>query len=158
MENHDEFKQIKYKTCDFFHGKGHTGNCPCNPNTVLRLKRRFNRVNTSAAEQVFSWFKNYARILNEARPVRHRFKVLLFCRLHNKKVERGDTSHLNQYTKKRQHTSKPYSCNKASKKTSNTLKTMKTMKTTKAMKAMKAMKFTTSMRASRARKAMKAMK
>ena len=36
-----------------------------------------------APEQVFSWFRNYARLLNEARPLRHSFKVLYFvnCQL-----------------------------------------------------------------------------
>ena len=40
----------------------------------------FQGYSSSAAEQVFSWFRSYARTLNETTLLRHAFKVLYFCK------------------------------------------------------------------------------
>ena len=53
------------------------------PYRIRRLKLRLKGVNTQAAEQTFSWFKGYSRILNEMSPLRHKSMVLYFCKLHN---------------------------------------------------------------------------
>ena len=53
---------------------------------------------TSISEQVFSWFRHYARTLNEMRPDRHKLFVLHLCKMHNKLIESGDTSHLNEFS------------------------------------------------------------
>ena len=58
------------------------------------------KVNGTAAEQVFAWFRGYARTLNEMRPVRHKFVVLYYSTCHNNMIDDGDTSHLNQYSAK----------------------------------------------------------
>ena len=90
IDKEPKLKQLKYCAVDHFHAKkGHGKTCPCNPYYVKRLKKRFSKTNTSAAEQVFSWFRNYARVLNEARPSRHRFKVLYYCRKHNELIDKG---------------------------------------------------------------------
>ena len=68
------------------HAKRHSDTCPCNPCHIRRLKLRLKGVNTQAAEQTFSWFKGYSRILNEMSPLRHKFMVLYFCNLHNKYI------------------------------------------------------------------------
>ena len=92
------FNQVKYWSVDLFHAHGHIKDCPC-PLYRRRLKSRFGSVNTSACEQVFSWFRGYARVLNEATPSRHAFKVLYFCKLHNQAVDAKDTSYLNPYSR-----------------------------------------------------------
>ena len=63
-----------------------------------KLKRRLKGVNTSAAEQLFSWFRGYERSLNEMRPGRHRVAVLFFVRKHNALIDAGDTGHLLRHT------------------------------------------------------------
>ena len=85
----DEFRQVKYFAVDKFHALRHRNDCPCNPLKVLRLKRRLRESNTSVCEQTFAWFRNYARTLNEMRPCRHAFLVLLFVRMHNEMVKTG---------------------------------------------------------------------
>ncbi|CAJ1336683.1 unnamed protein product [Effrenium voratum] len=105
----EKFHQIKYWCGDYFHARGHRKSCPCNPHFVTKLHRRFKDVNTSAAEQVFSWFRNYSRILNESRPSRHAFKALLFAKRHNQAVK----DYLNQFSHgKRKHAPTPYACSK----------------------------------------------
>ncbi|CAK0848816.1 unnamed protein product [Prorocentrum cordatum] len=79
-------KPIKYWTVDWMHAKRHSDTCPCNPYHILRLKLRLKGVNTQAAEQTFSWFKGYSRILNEMSPLRHQFMVLYFCKLLNQYI------------------------------------------------------------------------
>ena len=97
LESRPLLKQIRYYPIDEFHAQKHTDGCPCSPLHIRRLKRRIKGVNTSVAEQVFSWFRGYARVLNEMRSLRHRFLVLYLCRRHNDLVDAGETSHLNQY-------------------------------------------------------------
>ena len=94
----EKFHQIKYWCVDYFHARGHRKSCPCNPHFVTKLHRRFKDVNTSAAEQVFSWFRNYSRILNESRPSRHEFKALLFAKWHDQAVKDKKTGYLNQFS------------------------------------------------------------
>ena len=67
----------------------------CNPDIHRRLKMRLKGMNTSVAEQVFSWFPGYAQVLNELRPERHNFLVLYYCRRHDMLVEQGRTEHVN---------------------------------------------------------------
>lgn len=76
-------KQLKYFAVDKWHGSHHTSACPCRPQSVRRLGRRVKGVNTAICEQTFSWFRTYARVLNEMRPLRNRFLVLYFCKEHN---------------------------------------------------------------------------
>ena len=103
-----KLKQIKCWAVDGFHAQGHTKTFKCSLRFQRRLAKRFRNTNTSAAEQVFSWFRNYSRILNEAGPLRHSFKVLLFCKKHNEAVENKATG----YLRNRKMISKPRSCNK----------------------------------------------
>ena len=88
--------------------------CPCNPLYRKRLAKRFKGVNSSAAEQVFSWFRNYARLLNECSPMRHSFKVLYFVKLHNLAVERKQSNYLNRHVRNGSKAKRPYSCSKTS--------------------------------------------
>lgn len=92
---HKELSGVKYFCVDMWHGAKHSDACKCNPHVHLRLKRRLRGVNSSVSEQVFSWFRNYARILNDMRPVVHKFLVLVFCKLHNELIAKGDKDHLN---------------------------------------------------------------
>ncbi|CAE7211717.1 ANKRD52 [Symbiodinium sp. KB8] len=97
-----KFRQIKHWSVDFFHAHGHNASCPCNPHHIPRLARHFKGINTSAAEQVFAWFRNYARVLNEATAMRHSFKVLYFCKVHNTAMQKDGSSYLSQYPHKGQ--------------------------------------------------------
>ena len=128
-------EQLKYFSLDRFHSYGHTRKCPCNPRSKTRLKKRIAGLNTSVAEQTFSWFRGYSRVLNDMRRARHRFAVLLFCKWHNNMVLQGNTHHLNKYkVQKAKNASKPYACNKKTGKGGKKLKTMKVRKNMKAMK------------------------
>ena len=102
--------QIKYWSLDKFHAHRHKKTCVYNPLYVKRLSRRFAKTNTSACEQVFSWFRNYARILNEARAIRHTFKVLYFSKLRNQAVAENKASYLNKFKKAVSKVSKAYAC------------------------------------------------
>lgn len=104
--------QIKYYIVDKFHALHHVSTCPCNPHKIVRLKRRLSGVNSSACEQLFSWFRGYARVFNEMRRLRHCFLVMYFARRHNTLVDNGDLGHLQKHgarvAKKRRST--PYPC------------------------------------------------
>ena len=63
-----------------------------------RLNRRLKGINTSIAEQTWSWFRDYARTLDDMREERHCFIVLHFMKKHNEIISAGDTSRLNQYS------------------------------------------------------------
>ena len=138
-------KQIKFWAVDHFHALEHKKTCKYNPLHVTRLGKRFKGVNLSAAEQVFSWFRNYARLLNEARPERHAFKVLYFVKQHNQNLQ-DKATYLNKYQASFKKGSKKYACN------SKVIKNMKAAKTMKHMKSIKAMK------SAKGTKAMKSMK
>ena len=108
-------KQIKYWAIDHFHALRHKKSSAYNPLHVKRLGRRFKRIKLSAAEQVSSGFRNYARLLNEARPLRHSFKVLYFVKLHNLALRSKRATYLNQYQGLSKKTSKSFACIKACK-------------------------------------------
>ena len=105
-----KFKQIKYWSVDFFHAHGQNASCPCNPHHIPRLARRFKGISTSAAEQVFAWFRNCARVLNETTAMRHSFKGLYFCKLHNTAMQKDGSSYLSEYPHKGKRRSVSYSC------------------------------------------------
>ena len=106
--------QIKHIAVDKWHQHNHNNRCKNSPKNVPSLKRRFARVNTSIAEQTFSWFRGYARLFNSMRKARHHFVVLLFARKHNALVDSKSTSHLNAFVTgaKRKRGSSSYDCNK----------------------------------------------
>ena len=126
---------------DRFHAKGHRRACPCHP-MKPRLKKRLGTLNTSVAEQIFSWFRTYAVVLNEMRELRHRFAVLWFCQMHNDLLQDGNTAHLNKYKaeKAAKRKSKPYTCRKDHNKSISKRKKSQSMKSQKSMKSMKRMK------------------
>ena len=108
-----KLSKIRTYTTDKFHGSRHKPDCEANPYAHSRLMHRIRNLNTSIAEQTFSWFRGYARSLNELKPMRHQFVVLLYARMHNDLISKGDTTHLNPYShcnlsKKRP---TPYECN-----------------------------------------------
>ena len=106
----DDFKHIKYWVVDTFHAQKHKKACPCNPLHVKRLGKRVKGVNMSAAEHVFSWFRSYAKLLNEDRAVRHTFKVLYFVKEHNAAVQAKKAIYLNKFQSMSKKTSKSYAC------------------------------------------------
>jgi hypothetical protein len=78
MERSGVAKQIKFTPIDKWHGaKSHSRSCKHHPLYVARLKKRCVGINTSVSEQVFSWFRHYARVFNNMRTERHIFLVLL---------------------------------------------------------------------------------
>ncbi|CAE8688578.1 unnamed protein product, partial [Polarella glacialis] len=87
-------RQVKFKSVDKWHGWCHSDGCKCSPWNHERLWRRLGDVNSSVAEQVFSWFRNYTTTLNTMSPVTHRFYVLYYAKLHNVLMLNGDTDHL----------------------------------------------------------------
>ena len=104
-KKHQALKGIKTYAIDKFHAnedpkKGHCINCPCNPYSHKKIMKRIKNVNTSAAEQVFSWFRGYAGLLNHTTRSRHYFYVLRYCRIHNGMMDQDDKSHLPQIIKK----------------------------------------------------------
>ena len=107
-----DLKQIKYWAIDHFHALRHKQTCAYNPLYVKRLGKRFKGINLPAAEQVFSWFRNYARILNEARPLRHSFKGLYFVKQHNMAIRFKKATYLNKHQRLPKKTSKSYACSK----------------------------------------------
>ena len=83
VENTAGLKQLKYLPIDKMPAKGHKRSCVHNPKSSLRFRRRIAKVNPQAAEQTFSWFWGYARMLNEMRPSRREFLVMDFAKRHN---------------------------------------------------------------------------
>ena len=69
---------------------------------------------TSISEGTFSWFRHYARTVNEMSWNTHRFLVHLYVLLHNEMILKGKTGHLNKYSKPpvEKKPSVPYPCNK----------------------------------------------
>ena len=76
----------------------HKKGCSANPFTHRRLMERVKNMNTSVAEQTFSWFRGYVRSMNELRPIRQQFLVLLYAKMHNELMSKGEKSHLNPYS------------------------------------------------------------
>ena len=88
--------------------------CQCSPLSVPRLRKRAADVNTSVAEQVFAWFRGYAKTFNEMRPLRHHFLVLYYTRLHNLQIDLNQATYLNPMAPARQQRKaiKKYECTK----------------------------------------------
>ena len=84
-----EFKQVKYWSVDRFHAKAHSSSCPCSPVHIRRLDLRLRSVNSSIAEQTFSWFRGYASSFNTKAHDTHIFYVLLHVKVHNNLVRQN---------------------------------------------------------------------
>ncbi|CAE7455345.1 unnamed protein product, partial [Symbiodinium sp. CCMP2456] len=84
-----DFKQVKYWSIDRFHAKAHSVSCPCSPIHVRRLDLRLRSVNSSIAEQTFSWFRGYASSFNTKAHETHIFYVLLYVKMHNSLVRQN---------------------------------------------------------------------
>ena len=102
-------KQIKHLAVDKFHAHRHSASCTCNPHKNPVLRKRLKAVNTCIAEQVFSWFRGYAKMFNNMQALHHRFMVLQHVRRHNTMVDVGDRRHLNKFSYMK-HARKPYAC------------------------------------------------
>ena len=89
-----KLKNVDYWIVDWMHAQGHVSSCACNPIFVEELQPHIAPHNSQAAEQTMSWLRKYARILNDARPARHRFCLYVYALLHNEAIAMGDTSHL----------------------------------------------------------------
>ena len=108
--SHAFLKQIRFYPIDRFHSVTHKKGCKNNPRTIKRLARRVKGVNTSAAEQIFSWFKRYSGVLNEMPKGKHSFLVMLFCRWHNIHASADDYWAMHPPKAFRRQTSVPYGC------------------------------------------------
>ena len=102
--------KIKTYATDKFHGSGHKANCLASPYDIPALMKRLRWVNAVIAEQTFSWFRGYARSMNELKPARRQFIVPLYAEMHNELSGKGDTSHLNPYPHGGARRSTPYDC------------------------------------------------
>ena len=93
----NEIGKIRTFATDKFHGARQSTKCPCNPFARKKLTRRIEGVNTVAADQSFSWFRNYARAFSELGGNRNHFLVYRYAAIHNELSDRKSTAHLNQY-------------------------------------------------------------
>lgn len=94
-----------------FHATKHKKECRNNPLMVPRLRRRVAKINTSASEQTSSWFRNYARTMNELRPARNKFLVLCYAKEHNKLIEADCATHIQKLVRTTANKgSTPYAC------------------------------------------------
>ena len=91
-------KKIKFWCVDRFHAQAHAPGCACSPLVHRRLDRRLEYVNTSAAEQTFAWFRNYASVLNTKAMASHIFHVLVYVKRHNDLIRRNYKKHLNAFS------------------------------------------------------------
>ena len=69
---------IKHFCVHKFHAYGHASSCPCSPYVHSRIDKRFQRMNTSVAEQTFAWFRNYAGRFNTMARLRYVFYVTFY--------------------------------------------------------------------------------
>lgn len=70
-------------------------------------------MNTNICEQIFAWFRNFAIIMNDMRPNRHKFLLLSLAKRHNIAMEEGNTGYLHSTRRPNPFgASKPYSCSK----------------------------------------------
>ena len=109
--------QLEYFGVDAFHAKGHSAGCKYCGKNNRRIKRRFHGVNGSACESVFAWFRIYARIIANADARVHHFYVLVWSRMHNALMERGQKGHLPKVAQPRRkmRKSNAYHCSKVRK-------------------------------------------
>ena len=102
--------KIRTYATDKFHGWRRKKSFLANPFSSAKLMRRIEGLNTSVAEQTFSWFRGYARSTNEMKPQRRQFLAPLYAKIHNALLERGATSRLNPYSCQRAKRKTPYEC------------------------------------------------
>lgn len=76
-EKEKDLSQIEFYPIDKFHAKKHVDHCLNNPYEQPHLMKRLEGLSTSISEQIFAWFRGYARIFNEMRERRHKFIVHL---------------------------------------------------------------------------------
>ncbi len=67
-----QLKSIRTWAIDKFHGRNHAKTRACSPYNRPAIMRRLRGVNTSVCEQVWSWFRGYAKALNSANPLRRK--------------------------------------------------------------------------------------
>lgn len=91
-----------------------------------------NNINSNICEQVFSWLRNFAPMLNEMRPSRHLFCLLMIAKRHNLAIQTGKTGYLHPTRRPNPAYVKPYGC--------SGMKVMKDMKGAKGKKVKKIMK------------------
>ena len=94
-----------------------------------KLKLRIAMINTNICEQVYSWVRNFAFILNEMRPNRHKFSLLSLARRHNMSIVKGEVTYLRPTRKPI--SSKVYGCGKKNVKGKFMTKMMKSTKSKK---------------------------
>ena len=110
VKDKDPFKKVKYWPIDKWHGYRHTSGCKHSPKNVARYRKRLAKVNCSVCEQTFSWFRNYARTMNEMRPARQEFLIMLYVKWHNELIASGETSHLSGLCSPDSHRGGHYAC------------------------------------------------
>ena len=93
-----KFRQVKYWCIDRFHARAHGDTCTCCPLVHRRLDLRLRNVNSSIAEQTFSWFRGYASTFNVKNPLTHVFYVLLYVKKHNLLIRKDYLRHLNPFS------------------------------------------------------------
>ena len=105
-------KQVKMFAVDKFHAQKHGATRRCSPLKVRRIHTRFREENTSAAEQVFTWFRGYAATLNSASSHHHWFVALYLCRKRNDLITSSGADHMNPYgnVRKLKRATEPYGC------------------------------------------------
>ena len=96
-----------------------------------KLKLRIAMINTNICEQVYSWVRNFAFILNEMRPTRHKFSLLSLARRHNMSIVKGEVTYLRPTRKPTSSKVKPYGCGKKNAKGKFMMKMMKSTKSKK---------------------------
>ena len=106
--------KIKTNATDKFRGVRRKSSFPVNPYSLPAAMRRLRGVNTVVSDQTFSWFRGYARSMNELKPERHQFLVPIYAKEHNELLARGETSHLNPSIGSSLRRSIPYECDDGS--------------------------------------------
>lgn len=96
-----------------------------------KLKLRIAKVNTNICEQVYSWVRNFAFILNEMRPNRHKFALLSLARRRNKSIVKGEVTYLRSTRKPVSLKIQPYGCGKKNVQGKFMMKMMKSTKSKK---------------------------
>ena len=89
---------MKYWCIDRFHARADGDTCTCSPLVHRRLDLRLRNVNSSIAEQTFSWFRGYASTFNVKNPLTHVFYVLLYIKKHNLLIRKDYLRHLNPFS------------------------------------------------------------
>ena len=108
------YKNIRHWIVYKFHAHRHKSSCTCSPLQVRRLKRRVQDLNTSIAEQTFSWFRKYARCVNDLRPKKNKLLILHYVKKHNDLSDAGNCDYITQEAdpKRKRRISVKYACRK----------------------------------------------